>query len=83
MIKPLFRLPQEEEGKQAEPDGVSRNAPYGYGLAKLQEILETGVSVLIRLATKWASLHHIYEAGLQLQFHNPNINVGSSCHIGS
>ena len=83
MIKPLFRLPQEEEGKQAEPDGVSRNAPYGYGLAKLQKVLEMGVGILIRLTTEWASLHHINEAGLQLKVHVPNINVGSSCHIGS
>ena len=45
-----------------EPDGVSRNAPYGYGLAKLQKILEMGVSVLIRLATEWASLHHVDKA---------------------
>ena len=42
-----------------------------------------GVGVLIRLATEWASLHHVYEAGLQLKAHVPNINVGSSCHIGS
>jgi len=33
LIKPLFCLPQEGERKQAEPDGVSHNAPYGYGLA--------------------------------------------------
>ena len=33
LIKPLFCLPQEGERKQAEPDGISRNAPYGYGLA--------------------------------------------------
>ena len=34
-----------------------------------------GVGVLIRLATEWASLHHVYEAGLQLKVHVPNINV--------
>ena len=83
LIKPLFRLPQEGERKQAEPDSVSRNAPYSYDFAELQEVLEMGVSVLIRLATEWASLHHVYEAGLQLKIHVPNINVGSSCHIGS
>ena len=33
LIKPLFHFPQEGERKQTEPDGVSRNAPYGYGLA--------------------------------------------------
>ena len=64
-----------------EPDGVSRNAPYGYGLAKLQKILEMGVGVLIQLATEWASLHYVYEAGLQLEVHVPN-SVGSSRHIG-
>ena len=62
LIKPLFRLPQEGERKQTEPDGVSRNAPYGYDLAKLQKVLEMGVGVLIRLATEWASLHHVDEA---------------------
>ena len=34
LIKPLLRFPQEGERKQAEPDGVSRNATHGYGLAK-------------------------------------------------
>ena len=33
LIKPLLCFPQEGERKQAEPDGVSRNALYGYGLA--------------------------------------------------
>ena len=51
--------------------------------AKLQAVLEMAVGVLIQLATKWASLHHVYEAGFQLKVHVPNINVGSSCHIGS
>ena len=64
MIKPLFCLPQEGDRKQAEPDGVSRNVPYGYGLAKLQNVLEMGDGILIRLAAQWASLHHVYEAGL-------------------
>ena len=59
LIKPLFRLPQEGERKQTEPDGISRNAPYGCGLAKLQKVLEMGVGVLIRLSTEWASLHHV------------------------
>ena len=66
-----------------KPDGVNRNAPYGYDLANLQKVLEMGVGVLIWLATEWASLHHVYEAGLQLKIHVPNINIGSSCHIGS
>ena len=66
-----------------EPDGVSCNAPYGYGLAELQKVLEMGVGVLVWLVAKWASLHHVHEAGLQLKVHVPNINVGSSCHIGS
>ena len=65
-----------------KPDDVSRNAPYGYGLAELQKVLEMGVGVLVWLATEWASLHHVYEAGLQLEVHVPNISVGSSRHIG-
>ena len=35
LIKPLFRLPQEGERKQAEPDGISFNTPYGNSLAEL------------------------------------------------
>ena len=59
LVKPLFYLPQEGEGKQTEPDGISRNALYGYDLLELQKILEVGIGVLIRFATKWASLHHV------------------------
>ena len=67
LIKPLFCLPQKGERKQKEPDDVRRNSQYGYGLAELQKVLETGIGILIRLATEWASLHHVYEAGLQLK----------------
>ena len=42
-----------------------------------------GVSVLIRLATEWASLHHVNEPGLQLKVHVPNINVRSSCQLAA
>ena len=35
-----------------------------------------GVGILIWLATEWASLHQVYEAGLQLNVPVPNINVG-------
>ena len=65
-----------------KPDDVSRNAPYGYGLAELQKVLEMGVGVLVWLATEWASLHHVYEARFQLEVNVPNISVGSSRHIG-
>ena len=41
-----------------------------------------GVGVLIWLATERASLHHVDEAGLELEFHIPNIDVGSGSHIG-
>ena len=37
LIKPLFRFPQEGEGKQEEPDGVSRNISYGYGIVRALE----------------------------------------------
>ena len=65
-----------------KPDGVSRNAPYGNGFAKLQEALKVGVGILVRLAAKQASLYQVYEAGFQLEVYIPNIDVGSSHHIG-
>ena len=80
LIKPLCCLPQEGERKQEEPDGVSRNAPYGYSLAKLQKVLEMGVGILIRLATERASLHHVDEAGFELEVHVPNVDVGPRGH---
>jgi len=57
-------------------DDVSCNASYGYGLAKLQKVLEVGVGVLVWLATEWASLHHVYEAGLQLEITSPTSALG-------
>ena len=82
LVKPLFFLPQEGQRKYTETDSIIRNAPYGYGLAELQKVLEVGVAVLVWLATKWASLHHVDWARLQLEVHIPNINTGSSHHIG-
>ena len=35
-----------------------------------------GVGVLIWLATEWASLRHVYEAGLQLKVHVPTSTLG-------
>ena len=39
------------------------------------------IGVLIWLATEWASLHHVNEAGFQLEVLIPNVDVGSSGHI--
>ena len=41
------------------------------------------ISVLIWLATEWASLDYVDEARLELKIHIPNIDVGSGSHIGS
>ena len=59
LVEPLLCLPQQGEREQTKPNGVSRNALYGYNLLELQKILEVGIGVLIRFATKWASLHHV------------------------
>ena len=83
LVKPLFCLSQQGKGKQPQLDDNGGDTPYNHGVAELQKILQVCNGVLIRLATEWASLHHVYEAGLQLKVHVPNINVGFSCHIGS
>ena len=41
-----------------------------------------GICILVRLATEWASLHYVDEAGLEFEVHVPNVDVGSSGHIG-
>ena len=61
-IKPLFRLPQQGEGKQTKLDNVGGDTPYDNGVAELQKILQMCICVLIRLATELASLHHVNEA---------------------
>ena len=40
------------------------------------------ISILIRLATEWSSLHHVDEARLEFKVHVPNIDVGSGSNIG-
>ena len=40
------------------------------------------IGVLNRLATEWASLHHVAEAELEFKVHIPKIDVGSGSHIG-
>ena len=52
------------------------------GVGKLQQVLKMCVGILIRLATKRASLHRVDEAGLEFKVHVPTVNVGSSSHIG-
>jgi hypothetical protein len=66
-----------------EPDSISCDAPYHYSLAQLKEVLEVGVGVLVRLATKWAILHHVDQTRLELKVHVSNIDVGSGSHVSS
>ena len=35
-----------------------------------------GVGILVWLATEWASLHHVYEARVQLKIHVPTSLLG-------
>ena len=62
LVKPLFHLPQEGKGKQTKLDNVGGDTPYDNGVAELQKILQMCICVLVRLATEWASRHHIDEA---------------------
>ena len=81
-VKPLFRLPQQGEGKQTKLDGIGGDPPYDYGVAEPRKILQMCVDVLIWLATERSNLHHVDDAGLELKIHIPNIDAGSSSHIG-
>ena len=62
LIKPLFCLPQEGKGKQTKLDNIGGDTPYDNGVAELQKVLQMSICVLVRLATEWASLHHVNEA---------------------
>ena len=57
-----FRLPQEGKGKQTKLDNVGSDTADNNGVAELQKVLQMSICVLIWLATKWASLHHVNEA---------------------
>ena len=63
-------------------DNIGSDTPYDNGVAELQKILQMCICVLIRLATEWASLHHVDEAGFELKVDVPNVDAGSSSHIG-
>ena len=80
-VKPLFCLPQQGEGKQMKLDNIGGDTPYDYGVEELQKVLQICIGILILLATEWASLHHVDDAGFQLEVHAPDIDVGSSSHI--
>ena len=74
----MFRLSQQGERKQTKLDNIGGDTPYDYGVAELQKVLQMCICVLIRLATEWASLHHVDEASFELEVHVPDIDVGAS-----
>ena len=39
LVKPLFRPPQQGEGKQAKLDNIGGDTPYHHSVAKLQKVL--------------------------------------------
>jgi hypothetical protein len=50
-VKPLFRLSQEEKGKQTKLDCIGSDTLYDDSVAELQKVLQMCICVLIQLAT--------------------------------
>ena len=83
LIKPLFRLSGEGNGKQTEPDTVLRDILDDDGVAQLKEVLKVGVGILTWQATELACLHHRDEASADLEASIPHIDSGPSRHVGN
>jgi hypothetical protein len=62
-------------------NGIFLHSSNSEETAKLQELLQVGAHVFIRLATKWASLYHRNEASLDFKVSILGVDLGSSGHL--
>jgi hypothetical protein len=83
LIEPLFHLPREGEGKQAEPDASWCNVFNDDSVVQLKEVLEMSTCVLARQTTKLVCLHHHDEASPELKVSSPSVDNGPNEHVGN
>jgi hypothetical protein len=57
LVKPLFRLPREGEGKQMEPDACWCDVFYDDSVTQLKEVLQVSTCVLSRQTIELVCLH--------------------------
>ena len=81
LIKPLFCLPREGEGKQAEPDDCWCDVFYDDGVAQLREVLQVSTSVLAWQTTELVCLHHRDQASAQLKVSSSCVDSGPNGHV--
>jgi hypothetical protein len=67
LVQPLFHLPREGEGKQAEPDACRLNVLDNNSVTKLEEVLEMHVRILTWQTRELVCLHHRDEASAELK----------------
>jgi hypothetical protein len=58
LVKPLFHLPREGEGKQTKLDACWCDVFYGDAVTQLKEVLQMSTCILARRSTELVCLHH-------------------------
>ena len=92
LVKPLLRLPQEGEGKQAEPNalrcdvldeaGTELEVPIAR-VTQLEEVLEMRIRILARQTMEWVCLHHCDEASTEVEVPIASVDSRPNGHVSS
>jgi hypothetical protein len=67
-MEPLLRSPQEWEWEEVKLYDISGDILDGESATNLQEVLEMSTSIFMCLPTKLASLHHVDQRWLELEW---------------
>ena len=76
LVKPLFRLPQQGEGKQTKLDNIGGDTPYHYVVVELQEILQMRIGILIGLPQNGLACTMLMRLHLSSKFTSPTLMLG-------
>jgi hypothetical protein len=74
---------RKEKKKQQKMNSIFTKSSDGEGATQLKEMLQIGACILIGLATKWASLYHRDETGLDLEISGLDVDVKAREHLVS
>jgi hypothetical protein len=70
-----FTFPSREKG-------IRRSLMASTMTPHMTTVLKMSVGILVRLATKWASMHHVDETRFEFEVHVPHSDVWPSVHVG-
>ena len=83
LVEPLLHLPQEGEGKQAEPNALRCDVLDDHRVAQLEEVSEMHVCVLAWQTMELVRLHHRDKAGTELKVPITDVDSRPNRHVGN